>query len=226
MINSLPNWVVWCVLLALTGSFSTVSAQPSGSAAMANSQHTITGFITTTTGEALPGVTVRQTGTSQGTVTGIDGGFRLALPDGGATLTISFVGYITQQVPVGTQTSLTIQLREDAQALSEVIVVGYGTQKRSTLTGAVSEVAGRDLVQSPQPNLANSLAGRTPGLIALNRSGEPGRDGSQFFIRGRSTLGDANPLIVIDGVANRLGGLDRLDPNEIESVSVLKDASA
>ena len=122
--------------------------------------------------------------------------------------------------------SFAVQLKEDAQALSEVVVVGYGTQKRSTLTGAVAEISGRDLVQSPQPNLANSLAGRTPGLIALNRSGEPGRDGSQFFIRGRSTLGDPNPLIVIDGVANRLGGLDRLDANEIESVSILKDASA
>ncbi|UHG94368.1 SusC/RagA family TonB-linked outer membrane protein [Spirosoma oryzicola] len=227
MIDSLPNWVLWSLLVGLLpGGLATLSAQPAQSAVTANSQRTITGFITTTTGEALPGVTVRQTGTNQGTVTGADGSFRLILPNGGATLTISFVGYVTQQVPVGTQTSLTIQLREDAQALSEVVVVGYGTQKRSTLTGAVAEVAGRDLVQSPQPNLANSLAGRTPGLIALNRSGEPGRDGSQFFIRGRSTLGDANPLIVIDGVANRLGGLDRLDPNEIESVSVLKDASA
>ena len=174
----------------------------------------------------MPGVTIVQKGTSQGTTTDVNGSFRLTVPDRNATLTVSYVGFVTQQIPVGTQTSFTIQLREDAQALSEVVVVGYGTQKRSTLTGAVAEVSGRDLVQSPQPNLANSLVGRTPGLIALNRSGEPGRDGSQFFIRGRSTLGDPNPLIVIDGVANRLGGLDRLDPNEVESVSVLKDASA
>lgn len=186
----------------------------------------ITGKVTTTTGEALPGVTILQKGTGRGATTDVDGNFTFTVPDRTRTLTVSFVGFVTQEIPVGSQTSFTIQLKEDAQALSEVVVVGYGTQKRSTLTGAVAEISGRDLVQSPQPNLANSLVGRTPGLIALNRSGEPGRDGSQFFIRGRSTLGDANPLIVIDGVANRLGGLDRLDPNEIESVSILKDASA
>lgn len=196
----------------------------------------ITGKITTTTGEGLPGVTIVQKagGSSattspvpqRGTTSDVNGNFTFAVSDRSAVLVISYVGFITQQIPVGSQTSFTIQLKEDAQALSEVVVVGYGTQKRSTLTGAVAEVSGRDLVQSPQPNLANSLVGRTPGLIALNRSGEPGRDGSQFFIRGRSTLGDPNPLIVVDGVANRLGGLDRLDPNEVESVSILKDASA
>lgn len=186
----------------------------------------ISGKVTTTTGEALPGVTIVQKGTTRGTTTDTEGNFKLTVPDPRTVLTVSFVGYVAQDVTIGNQTSLTIQLKEDAQALSEVVVVGYGTQKRSTLTGAVAEVSGRDLVQSPQPNLSNSLVGRTPGLIALNRSGEPGNDGSQFFIRGRSTLGDPNPLIVIDGVANRLGGLDRLDPNEIESVSILKDASA
>lgn len=190
----------------------------------------ITGHVTTTTGEALPGVTILQKGTSgtpavRGTTTDINGAFSITVPDRSATLTISYVGYLAQDIPVGNQTTITVQLKEDALALSEVVVVGYGTQKRSTLTGAVADISGRDLVQSPQPNLANSLAGRTPGLIALNRSGEPGRDGAQFFIRGRSTLGDPNPLIVVDGVANRLGGLDRLDPNEIESVSILKDAS-
>ncbi|MFD2573873.1 SusC/RagA family TonB-linked outer membrane protein [Spirosoma soli] len=186
----------------------------------------ITGKVITATGEALPGVTIVQKGSQRGTTTDADGNFTFTLANPNTTLTVSFVGYVSQDVAIGSQTTLTITLKEDAQALSEVVVVGYGTQKRSTLTGSVAEVSGRDLVQSPQPNLSNSLVGRTPGLIALNRSGEPGRDGSQFFIRGRSTLGDPNPLIVIDGVANRLGGLDRLDPNEVESVSILKDASA
>ncbi|WP_288425537.1 TonB-dependent receptor [uncultured Spirosoma sp.] len=217
-------WCLLCMCHALClrpGYAQTPTANPSTTA-----QRPLSGRVTTTTGEALPGVTIIQKGTTQGTTTDVNGNFQLSVGDQNATLTVSYIGYVTQQVPVGSQTSFTIQLKEDAQALSEVVVVGYGTQKRSTLTGAVAEVSGRDLVQSPQPNLANSLVGRTPGLIALNRSGEPGRDGSQFFIRGRSTLGDPNPLIVIDGVANRLGGLDRLDPNEIESVSVLKDASA
>ncbi len=217
-------WCLLCMCHALClrpGYAQTPTISPSTTA-----QRTLSGRVTTTTGEALPGVTIVQKGTTQGTTTDVNGNFQLSVGNQNATLTVSYIGYVTQQVPVGSQTSFTIQLKEDAQALSEVVVVGYGTQKRSTLTGAVAEVSGRDLVQSPQPNLANSLVGRTPGLIALNRSGEPGRDGSQFFIRGRSTLGDPNPLIVIDGVANRLGGLDRLDPNEIESVSVLKDASA
>lgn len=191
----------------------------------------ITGRVTATTGEGLPGVTLILKGTpgtsaaARGTTTDANGNFTFTVPDGRATLIVSYVGYITQEITVGSQTAFTIALKEDALALSEVVVVGYGTQKRSTLTGAVAEITGRDLVQSPQPNVANSLVGRTPGLIAVNRSGEPGRDGSQFFIRGRSTLGDTNPLIVVDGVANRIGGLDRLDPNEIESVSILKDAS-
>ena len=221
MTSFLRTRYLWC-LLCTCYALCLSSARAQTPASRIN----ISGNVTTTTGEALPGVTIVQKGTNQGTTTDVNGNFQLNVPDRSSTLTVSYVGFVTQQIPVGTQTSFSVQLKEDAQALSEVVVVGYGTQKRSTLTGAVAEVSGRDLVQSPQPNLANSLVGRTPGLIALNRSGEPGRDGSQFFIRGRSTLGDPNPLIVIDGVANRLGGLDRLDPNEIESVSVLKDASA
>jgi len=227
MRHVLRNVFLWGLLnVCQINCYQGVQAQTTSPGSATTNRITLTGIVTSTTGEALPGVTILQKGTSQGTTTDINGNFRLAVSDRAATLTVSYIGYVTQQIPVGSQTTLTIQLKEDAQALSEVVVVGYGTQKRSTLTGAVAEVSGRDLVQSPQPNLANSLVGRTPGLIALNRSGEPGRDGSQFFIRGRSTLGDPNPLIVIDGVANRLGGLDRLDPNEIESVSVLKDASA
>ncbi len=227
MVSFLRTRYLWCLLcMCYALCLSPGYAQPSTNNPSSTKQRPLSGRVTTTTGEALPGVTIIQKGTTQGTTTDVNGNFQLSVSDQNATLTISYIGYVTQQVPVGSQTSFTIQLKEDAQALSEVVVVGYGTQKRSTLTGAVAEVSGRDLVQSPQPNLANSLVGRTPGLIALNRSGEPGRDGSQFFIRGRSTLGDPNPLIVIDGVANRLGGLDRLDPNEVESVSVLKDASA
>ncbi|MBO0935377.1 TonB-dependent receptor [Fibrella sp. HMF5335] len=214
-------WCLLCTCQALC--LSPARAQSPATPPTAGS--VITGTVTTTDGEALPGVTILQKGTNRGTTTDLNGTFSLTIPDRTVTLTVSFVGYAAQDIPVGNQTSLTIQLKEDALALSEVVVVGYGTQKRSSLTGAVADISGRDIVQSPQPNVANSLVGRTPGLIALNRSGEPGRDGSQFFIRGRSTLGDTNPLIVIDGVANRLGGLDRLDPNEIESVSILKDAS-
>jgi len=231
MTHFLRTRFLWCLLCTCQAlCLSPLRAQSPATGTPANAI-TITGKVTTTTGDPLPGVTIlqKQTGTpdrQRGTTSDASGAFSITVPDRNTRLIVSFLGFVAQEITVGSQSSLTIQLKEDTQALNEVVVVGYGTQKRSTLTGSVAEVSGRDLVQSPQPNLSNSLVGRTPGLIALNRSGEPGRDGSQFFIRGRSTLGDPNPLIVIDGVANRLGGLDRLDPNEIESVSVLKDASA
>ncbi|HBG40705.1 MAG TPA: TonB-dependent receptor, partial [Porphyromonadaceae bacterium] len=113
----------------------------------------------------------------------------------------------------------------DTEALEEVVVVGYGVQKKATITGSIAQVSGAELKQSPSVNLSNSLVGRLPGVIANNRSGEPGNDYSEIFIRGKGSLGNNNPLYVIDGVANR-GGIERLNPSDIESVTVLKDASA
>ena len=110
--------------------------------------------------------------------------------------------------------------------MSEVVVVGYGTQKKATVTGSVAMVKGAELDKSPAVNFSNSLAGRLPGVTALQRTGEPGFDGSTIRIRGTNTLGDSGPLVVIDGVPDRAGGLDRLNPADIESMSVLKDASA
>ncbi|HBX19046.1 MAG TPA: TonB-dependent receptor, partial [Porphyromonadaceae bacterium] len=115
--------------------------------------------------------------------------------------------------------------QEDTEALEEVVVVGYGVQKKATITGSIAQVSGAELKQSPSVNLSNSLVGRLPGVIANNRSGEPGNDYSEIFIRGKGSLGNNNPLYVIDGVANR-GGIERLNPSDIESVTVLKDASA
>jgi TonB-dependent SusC/RagA subfamily outer membrane receptor len=110
------------------------------------------------------------------------------------------------------------------QEMEQVVVVGYGTQRKATLTGSVSTVKGSDVMKSPSVNVSNSLAGRLPGLVAVNRSGEPGYDGSTLRIRGVNTFGDASPLIVVDGVPGR--SLERIDPSTIESISVLKDASA
>ena len=117
-------------------------------------------------------------------------------------------------------------VNEIDQGLNQVIVVGYGTQKKATVTGSVATVQGADLVKSPAPDLSNSFAGRMPGVIALNTTGEPGYEGTNILIRGQATLNNNSPMIVIDGVANRLGGLERLNPNDVENVSVLKDASA
>ena len=188
-------------------------------------ERTITGKVTDEKGEILPGVNVLVQGTTRGTATDAKGMYSISA-DGNATLIFSFIGYKRQEAGVNGRNKIDLQLETDASALEEVVVVGYGTQKKTTLTGSVAQVEGKDLVKSPQPNLTNSLAGRTPGLIANNRSGEPGNDGSTLLIRGRSTTGDASPLIVVDGIANRQGGFERIDPNDVESISILKDASA
>jgi TonB-linked SusC/RagA family outer membrane protein len=129
-------------------------------------------------------------------------------------------------VPVNGQTIINVKLEADSKSLNEVVVVGYGTQKKATLTGSISQVKGSELVKSPAPNLSNALAGRVSGVIVNNRSGEPGYDGSNITVRGLATTGSNNVLIVVDGVPGQIGGLERIDPNDVESMSVLKDASA
>jgi TonB-linked SusC/RagA family outer membrane protein len=139
-------------------------------------------------------------------------------------MVVSSVGYAQQEVKIGNQSSVTIRLQSTLQEMQQVVVVGYGTQRKATLTGSVSTVKGSDVIKSPTTNVSNSLAGRLPGLVAVNRGGEPGYDGSTLRIRGVNTFGDASPLIVVDGVPGR--SLERIDPSTIESISVLKDASA
>ena len=111
-------------------------------------------------------------------------------------------------------------------SLNEVVVVGYGTQKKVTVTGAVAQVSGKELEKTPTVNLSNSLVGRLPGISAVQSSGEPGYDGSSIRIRGTNTFGNSSALIVVDGVPDVAGGLERLNPADIETMSVLKDASA
>ncbi|WP_439696953.1 SusC/RagA family TonB-linked outer membrane protein [Mucilaginibacter sp. AW1-7] len=186
----------------------------------------ISGVVTDEKGETLPGVSVTLKGTTTGVITDINGKFTLNVPDASATLVFTYIGYTRQEVPVNGQTIINVKLEADAKSLNEVVVVGYGTQKKATLTGSISQVKGSELVKSPQPNLSNALAGRFSGVIVNNRSGEPGYDGSNITIRGLATTGSNNVLIVVDGVPGQIGGLERLDPNDIESMSVLKDASA
>ncbi|WP_209331570.1 SusC/RagA family TonB-linked outer membrane protein [Lunatimonas salinarum] len=174
----------------------------------------------------LPGVSVLVKGTTRGGVTDIDGQFRVSLQPGDNVLVFSFVGFTPFEAEVGSRSSMEVTLMPDMQSLSEVIVVGYGEQKKETITGSVATVKGAELVKSPAMNLTNSIAGRMAGVIAVNRSGEPGYDGSGIRIRGSNTLGNNDALIVIDGIPARAGGIDRLNPNDIETISVLKDASA
>jgi TonB-linked SusC/RagA family outer membrane protein len=174
----------------------------------------------------LPGVSVLIKGTTSGTVTDVDGRFKINVAEQNAVLILSFIGFESLEVPIGNSSTFDLVLKPDMKSLEEVIVVGYGEQKKETITGAVASVKGRELAKSPAVNLSNSIAGRMPGVTAVNRSGEPGNDGSNIRIRGSNTLGNNDALIVIDGVPARAGGLDRLNPNDIESISVLKDASA
>ena len=174
----------------------------------------------------LPGVSVLVKGTTRGAVTDIDGNYSINLQESDQTIVFSFVGFVSQEVTVGNQSTIDITLNPDMQSLGEVVVVGYGEQKKETITGSVATVKGGDLVKSPAMNLSNSIAGRMSGVIAVNRSGEPGYDGAGIRIRGSNTLGNNDALIVIDGIPARAGGIDRLNPNDIENISVLKDASA
>lgn len=186
---------------------------------------TITGKVTDESGEGLPGVNIILMGTQTGTISEPDGSYSLTIDDSNRpVLVFSFVGYATQQTEVGLQTFINITLQAEDKALQEVVVVGYGTQKKATLTGSIAVTKGEDLKKSPAVNLSNSLAGRLPGIIASNRSGQPG-SGSSILIRGQSTLGNNSPLIVIDGVWGR-SGFEQINPNDVESISVLKDASA
>ncbi|SFW46579.1 SusC/RagA family TonB-linked outer membrane protein [Chitinophaga sancti] len=175
-------------------------------------------------GQPVPGVTVKVKGTNQGAVTDINGQYSVTAKQGD-TLIFNHMSYTPQSIAVA-GTAVNATLTEVAQNVGEVVVVGYGVQKKATLTGSISVVKGADIVKSPQPNVSNSLAGRFSGVIANNRAGEPGYDNSNIYIRGLATSNNNDVLVVVDGVPGQIGGLSRLDPNDIESISVLKDASA
>jgi len=187
----------------------------------------INGQITDEKGLPLPGVSVLLKGTPNGAVSDGNGNFSITVPDASSgTLVFTYVGYLNKEVALSGKTNIKVSLLVDSKALNEVVVVGYGTQKKATVTGSISVIKGADMVKSPEPDLSNSFAGRVSGVIANNVSGEPGYDGSSILIRGLATTGSNNVLVVVDGVPGQIGGLERLDPNDIESVSVLKDGTA
>ncbi|GAA3653082.1 SusC/RagA family TonB-linked outer membrane protein [Flavivirga jejuensis] len=184
----------------------------------------VTGTLLDINGNPLPGANIIEKGTTNGTLVNFDGHFSLSVTDKNAILVASYIGFATKEVQVNGQTNLNIVLEEDTAALDEIIVVGYGTQKKETLTGSVVHVKGNEIVSSPAANVSNSLAGRLPGLIVNQTSGQPGADDPRILVRGNGTTGDNDPLIIIDGVER--SGIGRLNPNDIESISVLKDATA
>ncbi len=187
---------------------------------------TVRGRVVDETSAPIPGVNVLVKGTTNGTTTDSDGRYALDVDSESSVLVFSFIGYVTQEIPVGAQTSIDVNMVQDIQSLQEVVVVGYGEQKKTTITGAVTSIKSDVISQAPVSNLSNALAGRLPGTVFINRSGEPGNDGSQIRVRGTNTTGNPSALVVIDGIANRNGGLERLNPADIESITILKDGSA
>lgn len=184
----------------------------------------VTGKVVDANGEPVIGATIKEQGTANGTITDFDGNFALNVADN-AMLEVSYIGYKSQELKAVVGKTLSVTLKEDTEVLDEVVVVGYGTQKKGVVTGALSVTKGDDIIKSKTQNLNLALQGKLPGVVISNRGGEPGAETTSINIRGRSTTGDNSPLILIDGIANR-GSLDRINPNDIESITVLKDASA
>lgn len=192
-----------------------------------NPNRDISGKVTNEKGEPLSGVSVYVKGNpSIGTVTNDKGTFRISVPDTASALVFSSVGMETREMLINGKSELEVSMNPSVSQQQEIVVIGYGTQKRVTVTGSVASVKGAELSKSPTMNLSNALAGRLPGITAVNSSGEPGYDGSSIRVRGTNSLGNTSALIVVDGVPNRSGGLERLNPADIESISVLKDAAA
>ncbi len=191
-----------------------------------NKQQTkkITGVIVDSKGTPIIGASIKVKGTQTGAITDLDGKFELSIDPSSKTLEVTFIGMKKEEVAIGNNTKFTITMSEESIGLDEVVVVGYGTQKKATVTGSVSQVGGDELKKVAAINLSGALAGKTAGVISNVRSGEPGEDGASILIRGKGTFGSTSPLIVVDGVADR--SFSRLNPEDIETISVLKDASA
>lgn len=186
-------------------------------------QVTVTGTVLETTGDPVIGATVREKGTNNGTTTDIDGNFSMKVASNKATLTVSYVGFETQEVALAGKTKVSITLKTNDELLDEVVVVGYGTQKKVTMTGAVSNVGAKEILKSPVANLGNALQGKLPGVQTVQYSGLPGADDPIIRVRGVGSLNSAEPLVLVDGVER---SFTQIDPNEVADISILKDASA
>ena len=185
-------------------------------------QQTVTGSVIDSNDVPLPGANIVEKGTINGTQTDFDGNFSLEVGDN-AVLVVSYLGFTTKEVNVNGQSSITISLEEDAAGLDEVVVVGYGTQSRAKVTGAISTIPTDEITQRPVTSTANALQGQVPGLTVFNSGGAPGVEDTKIRIRGVGTLNNSNPLVLVDGIEQ---ALSTVEPQNIESISVLKDAAS
>lgn len=184
----------------------------------------ISGLIKDSTGEPMIGVNVLVKGTTNGTITDFDGKFTLDGVKNSDVLTITYVGFIPQNINVGSQNSFNIVLKEDTESLEEVVVIGYGTVKRRDLTGSVASVTGDKLAANPVANVAQALQGQLPGVSVTSQDGRPGA-GMSIRIRGGGSITQSNdPLFIVDGV--QVSGIDDIPADNIESIDVLKDAAS
>ncbi|MEX2336894.1 MAG: SusC/RagA family TonB-linked outer membrane protein, partial [Fulvivirga sp.] len=186
-------------------------------------QHVLHGTVLDDQNNPLPGATVLIKNSNDGTVADVDGKFLIEVANPNVILQISFIGYTTLEVPAGAEREKSFTLQTNIDQLKEIVVVGYGTQEKVTVTGAVSNVSVESIQKASTPSIANSIGGKLPGIITRQTSGEPGYDAAQVFIRGLGTWGNREPLILVDGVERNM---NQLNAQVIESFSVLKDASA
>ena len=212
-------------LVATTSGFAAETAAPlSGLNSVESVMQTITvqGKVVDSTGEPIIGANILVQGTTNGIITDLDGNFTLSNVDPNAKIVISYIGYKSQTLPA--TATMNVTLKEESETLQEVVVVGYGVQKKVNLTGAVASVDFEEQALSrPVTNVSNALAGMSAGVQVSQSSGRPGDDGSSIRIRGIGTLNNASPLVLIDGVE---GTMDLVNPQDIENISVLKDAAS
>lgn len=215
----LLNSFVSCVMLLAT------SLLPDSGMAQSR-QRTISGRVTDQANEPIVGLNVVVKGTTTGAATGLNGEYTLQVPDDNATILVfSFIGYKTQEIPIGGRTVLDITMSDDATSLEDVVVIGYGTQTKASITGALSTVDTKELIKAPVASITNVLAGSVPGVSTVQTTGQPGRDAAAIYIRGEGSLSSSlsSPLVLVDGVER---DFSQIDPNEIENFSILKDAAS
>lgn len=211
-------WLLFCLSLACSVTNSLARPEPIGL------DKTVTGRITDAKKQPLPGVSVVLKGTTKGTTNDADGRFQLSVPNGGAILQVSYIGYITQEVAVRNRAIVDVVLADDEKSLNEVVVVGYGSQKKSDLTGAVSTITSKDVGRLPVGGIDQALQGKAAGVRVTQSTGAPG-EGVAVRVRGVGTINDNSPLFIIDGVPTK-DPSSLLNPADIESMTVLKDASS
>jgi TonB-linked SusC/RagA family outer membrane protein len=187
-------------------------------------QYTVTGTIKdASTGEALAGVTILVKGTTTGQLTDANGKFTIRIPDREAVLVFSFIGYTTQEIAVQQGSVVNISLATEEQKIDEIVVVGYGTQKKESVVGAITQVNSQKLMQAGETTITNAISGKLSGVLTIQTDAEPGSDAANIFVRGLSSWNGSAPLVLVDGVER---DWTSIDPNEINTISVLKDASA